>query len=497
MLMFNHPPTFEDDTIAAIATPPGRGGIGVVRLSGALALEITALLIHSSQAAPEDRRAAIGEFVDPETGQVLDRVLFTVFRKPHSYTGEDVVEISCHGAPLILNFLVECCLARGARAAEPGEFTMRAFLNGQLDLLQAEAVRDLIDSRTLFQARVAAQQMGGSVSARVRPAKEALVDLIAQLEAGIDFAEDDVPVSDWQAIAASLGRVRDGLAALSKSYGYGRVVREGLNLAITGRPNVGKSSLFNRLLDEERAIVTEIAGTTRDLISETANLAGVPARLVDTAGIRETPDQVEKIGVERSVQAAADADLRILVIDASEGWTQEDGRLLARIYPLGPILIACNKMDLPWRCSPQDLDRLVASQIEHYRGAEDDGALAVRSTSLDCETATSVKALETVWVSALTGAGVPELGEKILSLVAPGHGLDPGGEFITSFRHKEAIEAAVRSLARAGEGATHHVHHELLLVDLYDALHALDALTGTTTMDDVLGKIFSTFCVGK
>ncbi|MGH9376542.1 MAG: tRNA uridine-5-carboxymethylaminomethyl(34) synthesis GTPase MnmE [Terriglobia bacterium] len=497
MPAFNRPSTFEDETIVATATPPGRGGIGVVRLSGSRAVELAAAIIRLPQPVAEDRHATLGEFLDPKTRCILDQVLVTSFHKPRSYTGEDVVEISCHGAPVILNFLVECCVARGARAAEPGEFTLRAFLNGRLDLPQAEAVRDLIDSRTLFQARVAAQQMEGSVSARVRPAKEALIDLIARLEAGIDFAEDDVPVSDWEGIAAQIERVQNGLAHLAKSYEYGRIVREGLSLAITGRPNVGKSSLFNRLLNEERAIVTEIPGTTRDLVSETANLGGIPLRLVDTAGIRETSDRVEKIGVEKSLQAAADADLRILVVDVSEGWTAEDGRLFAKIYSLGPMVLACNKVDLPSRLSPQRLEGYISSQVEQRGSTDGYGASAGRVASPAGETAASAAPSETVWVSALTGAGVPELREKILSLAAPARDLDPGGEFITNLRHNQAIESAVKSLVSAGEAVARRVHHEMLLLDLYDALHALDGLTGSTTVDDLLGKIFSTFCVGK
>ncbi len=497
--MFNWPSTFDDETIVAIATPPGRGGIGVVRLSGSRALELAATLVRLPQPSPEDRRATRGEFLDTQTGRVLDQVLVTCFRKPRSYTGEDVVEISCHGAPVILNYLVECCVARGARAAEPGEFTLRAFLNGRLDLTQAEAVRDLIDSRTLFQARVAAQQMEGSMSARVRPTKEILVDLIARLEAGIDFAEDDVPVSVWEEIAARIESVQAGLATFAKTYEYGRIVREGFSLALAGRPNVGKSSLFNRLLNEDRAIVTEVPGTTRDLVSETASLGGVPLRLVDTAGIRQTSDRVEKIGVEKSLQAVADSDLRVLVIDASEGWTEEDSRLFAKIYPLGPTVVACNKADLPPRLAPEELAQKVSAHDEERSrdqrcdGFAPRGAAPVRSTAQ----AAPAIAVETAWVSALTGGGVPELREKILALAAPVRELAPEGEFITNLRHQQAIEAAVGSLAKAREAAGRRVPHEMLLLDLYDALHALDALTGATTVDDVLGKIFSTFCVGK
>ena len=275
------------ETIVAIATPPGRGGLGVVRLSGARAVEIATALIRFPQLPLETQRATLGEFAEPESGRVLDEVVVTCFRAPHSYTAEDVVEISCHGAPVILHSLVERCSERGARAAEPGEFTLRAFLNGRIDLTQAEAIRDLIEARTLYQARVAAQQMEGAVSSRLKPHKQVLLELIARLEAGIDFAEDDVPVSGWDEIVAGIGRIRSDLEKLVEGYAYGRIVREGLSLAIVGRPNVGKSSLFNRLLNEDRAIVTATPGTTRDLVSESASVGGIPLRFVDTAGSSE------------------------------------------------------------------------------------------------------------------------------------------------------------------------------------------------------------------
>jgi len=467
-----------DDTIVAIATPPGRGGIGVVRLSGSQSIQITGTLIHFPKLPLEPQRATLGDFRDPESGRSLDQVVVTCFRQPHSYTAEDVVEISCHGAPVILQHLVECCLARGARAAEPGEFTLRAFLNGRIDLTQAEAIRDLIESRTLYQARVAAQQMDGAVSARLKPHKHALLALIAQLEAGIDFAEDDVPVSGWQDIVERLETIRSDLDKLVEGYEYGRIVRQGLTLAIVGRPNVGKSSLFNRLLNQERAIVTAIPGTTRDLVAETASIGGIPLRFVDTAGIRDTADEVESIGVRKSWQAVADSDLRLLVVDASEGWTTEDERLFRRIRPLGASLVACNKSDLPSRLEMTELERVDCSRE------------ADRTPKPEPRT-------PAVWTSALTGEGIPELRDKILQVAAPARDLMPEGEFITNLRHQQLIRESLEALARARQATDQHVPHEMLLLDLYDALRPLDAITGATTVDDVLGIIFSTFCVGK
>jgi tRNA modification GTPase len=463
-----------EDTTVAIATPAGRGGIGVVRLSGDQAIDIVADLIHFPKLSLETQHATLGVFHDPRSGRALDEVVVTCFRRPHSYTAEDVVEISCHGSPVILKFLVECCLERGARAAEPGEFTLRAFLNGRIDLTQAEAIRDLIESRTLYQARVAAQQMEGAVSAHLKPHKKVLMDLIAKLEAGIDFAEDDVPVMEWAEILSRLDAIRSDLEKLVEGYEYGRIVREGLSLAIVGRPNVGKSSLFNRLLNEERAIVTATPGTTRDLVAESANVGGIPLRFVDTAGIREARDEAERIGVEKTWQAVADSDLRLLVVDASQAWSDEDTRLFQKVRPLGPLLGACNKSDLPPQISNADFAPLIVP-----------------------EAAGAALPMEIVWTSALTGDGLPHLREKILALAAPERDFGGEGEFITNLRHRQLIKNSLAALARARQAAEQEVPHEMLLLDLYEALRSLDTLTGATYVDDLLDIIFSTFCVGK
>src|ERR1035441_4335677 len=300
------------DTIVAIATPPGRAGLGIVRLSGAQARPIAARFLTPAEWRPW--QAHLAQLLDAQ-GQTIDQVVVTFFAAPRSYTAEDLVEIACHGSPIVLRHAVERALAGGARLAEPGEFTLRAFLNGRIDLPQAEAVRDLIDATTLYQARIAAQQVDGSVSRRVSPLKEPLVELIALLEAGIDFAEDDVSVAPAQEILRRLSPILEGARHLAGSFQYGGLVRQGLTLAIVGRPNVGKSSLFNRLLEQDRAIVTETPGTTRDLVSETASIGGIPVRLCDTAGIRQTAERVESLGIERSYQAMADADLTLVVLD--------------------------------------------------------------------------------------------------------------------------------------------------------------------------------------
>ncbi|HWJ48374.1 MAG TPA: tRNA uridine-5-carboxymethylaminomethyl(34) synthesis GTPase MnmE, partial [Candidatus Udaeobacter sp.] len=351
-----------EDTIVAIATPAGRGGIGVVRLAGPEAAKIAAPMLRLKHEL-EPRRAVFGELIEPRRAaaelrsagtdvasvptqsQRIDEVIVTYFAKPHSYTTDDIIEISAHGSPVVLRHIVELCVAAGARLAEPGEFTMRAFLNGRIDLTQAEAVRDLIESQTLYQAKVAAQQLDGALSHRLQPIKQKLVELIAVLEAGIDFAEDDVSVMPDQGILEHIAAIRKPLEELSASFAYGKIVHEGLTLAIVGRPNVGKSSLFNRLVERERAIVTATPGTTRDLVTETVAIGGIPVRLVDTAGIRQALDEAESIGIRKSMEALADADLVLVVFDASEELAKEDAELLTQAAQRAAIVVE-NKCDL-------------------------------------------------------------------------------------------------------------------------------------------------------
>jgi tRNA modification GTPase len=481
-----------EDTIVAVSTPAGRGGIGVVRMSGPNAIEIASRLITFPKLPLETQRATLGTFSSATSDGVLDHVVVTCFRAPHSYTTEDVVEISCHGSPVILRHLHECCVDAGARVAEPGEFTMRAFLKGRIDLTQAEAVRDLIESQTLYQARVAARQLEGSVSARLKPHKLMLLELIARLEAGIDFAEDDVSVIDWKEIVSRLDRSIAELQKLVAGFKYGRIVREGLTLAIVGRPNVGKSSLFNKLLNEERAIVTPIPGTTRDTVTETISVGGIPLRFVDTAGIRESQDHIEQMGVKRSFTAIADSDLRLMVVDASGPWTKEDTALLNRLLPLGSLLVAMNKSDLPSRISDVELgisttDAPSSLNAEVLNALVGDSNSAFRSNT----------PVDIVHTSAVTGEGISELRDKILALATPKHGTPAEGEMITNLRHWQLIETSLAGLAKARKAAEEKTHHEMLLIDLYDTLRPIDLITGATYADDVLDVIFKTFCVGK
>jgi tRNA modification GTPase len=405
----------------------------------------------------------------------IDEVVVTYFAKPHSYTTDDVIEISAHGAPVVLRHIVELCVAAGARLAEPGEFTMRAFLNGRIDLTQAEAVRDLIDSQTLYQAKVAAQQLEGSLSRRLQPIKQELVELIAVLEAGIDFAEDDVSVMADATILSHIAAVRAPLEQLSASFAYGKIVHEGLTLAIVGRPNVGKSSLFNRLVERERAIVTATPGTTRDLVSETVAIGGIPVKLVDTAGIRDALDEAESIGIQKSMEALADADLVLVVLDASQAETTEDGELL-RLAENRPAIVVGNKSDLGvW-------------EIPTLRQAQ--GRLSPNPRE---KWGTRVS----VCTSALTGSGIAELRAEILRHVGGDGGAQAESGFLTNVRHQGLIKDSLAALDAAKNAVAGKVPHEMLLMDLYNGLRPLDAITGATTADDILNLIFSTFCIGK
>ena len=398
--------------------------------------------------------------VHPRRNQRIDEVVVSYFAKPHSYTTDDVIEISAHGSPVVLRHIVELCVAAGARLAEPGEFTMRAFLNGRIDLTQAEAVRDLIDSQTLYQAKVAAQQLDGALSRRLQPIKRELVELIAVLEAGIDFAEDDVSVMPDATILDHIAAVEAPLLQLSASYAYGKIVHEGLTLAIVGRPNVGKSSLFNRLVERERAIVTATPGTTRDLVSETVAIGGIPVKLVDTAGIRDALDEAESLGIKKSMEALADADLVLIVVDASQARVAEDDDLLHHAAGR-PAIVVGNKNDLG-----------SSGQWSGLSGQK-------------------------VLTSAVTGEGIAELREEILRHIGGEAGAQAESGFLTNVRHQKLIQDSLSALTAAKTAVARKIPHEMLLLDLYNALRPLDAITGATTTDDILNLIFSTFCIGK
>ena len=465
------------DTIVAIATPPGRGGIGVVRLSGPLARSIVAPILRlASPLAPG--RARFAHLLDPtalngsEPPPVLDQAVVTFFAAPNSYTSEDVVEISLHGAPVLLEAVLRHSIAHGARLAAPGEFTQRAYLSGRLDLTAAEAVRDLIDASTLHQARVAAAQLGGSVSRAVAEPKAELVTLIATLEAGIDFAEDDIETLPAAGILAAIEPIFRPLRALAGTFVYGRILREGFTVALAGQPNAGKSSLFNRLLGRDRAIVTAQPGTTRDLIAEQVRFGGVPVELVDTAGLRDLSADVaheaERAGIERTRTTLAEAHHVLLVIDA------------ATLDPHGPTLAASDRETL--RTLEQRPVTLVFNKSD---------LLAAPTAATLANTLPNA-----LLVSTKTGAGLNHLTARLEASIA----IEKPSEdtaLITSLRQQAAIELALTHLSIATQGAAARMPHEILLLDLHSALGALDELTGITTAEAILQQIFSTFCIGK
>lgn len=456
-----------EDTIVAVATPPGRGGIAILRLSGPDALEIARACVQNGERLGEaPNRAVVTDLTDPaRPGEALDRGIATWFRGPKSYTGEDVVEIAIHGSPVIVDAGLGALLAAGARPATPGEFTLRAFLNGRLDLTQAEAVRDLVNAQTGHQARLAQRQLRGELSLRLLPLKERLLSLIVQLESTVEFVEDDIEPEGRSALSAELSAAAADLAALTSSYRLGRLVVDGFGVALVGRPNAGKSSLFNQLVRSERAIVTASPGTTRDLVSEPIDLEGIPVRLVDTAGLRETEDEVERIGVGRTRSAIADADVVLIVIDGIGDSGEAVGTLLDETDGAARVVVI-NKVDLG------DPDPALVATVEAV------GMVPIR-------------------VSALTGEGVEDVRREVVGVIGGGQALENTGFLVTNARHHELLVRASGGLASASGSLSAGFSEEIALVGLHESLRCLGELTGETVIDDILGRIFSTFCIGK
>lgn len=458
------------DTIAAIATPFGASGIGVIRVSGPDAFRVASKVISPKSGSDVTELPShtihLAEVIDPRSSELLDEALVAVFRGPHSYTGEDVVEISCHGGTVVLRRVLEAAFSAGARMAEPGEFTKRAFLNGRLDLAQAEAVNDLIRAKTDAAQRVALRQLDGHLSVRVREITSHLTTALAEIEASIDFP-DDVPEPDRaklvELVKAALAEAND----LLSSAGRGRIYREGARMVIAGRPNVGKSSLLNALLRESRAIVTPIPGTTRDVIEEGLDILGVPVVAADTAGLRETEDVVERIGVERARVSLDTADLVLYVVDLTQGATEEDLHLLRRLSPK-PAIIVLNKVDAAGEAESEARRRVSES-------VPDSPVLAV---------------------SVLSGEGLAEL-ESTISEMLVGKAVAVESPIISNLRHQESLEAAARSLESALDTLAGTEALDLASGDLMAARSSLGEITGETATDDIIERIFSEFCVGK
>lgn len=458
------------DTIAALATPQGRSGIGVIRLSGDRSLEIARKLAGEPGFDPTPRTARLKHLRDPETGEVIDEALITWFKAPHSFTGEDVVEISGHGSPVMLRQIIDLCLKFDARLAEPGEFSLRALANGRMNLAQAEAIRDLIDAQTTASARQAVRQMRGEFSNQLQPIKDDLLDVIVVLESALEFVEDDLPETQAASVRSRLLDIQTETGRIASTFRAGKLLREGLKVALVGRPNVGKSSLFNALLGHDRAIVTEIAGTTRDQLHEKFTINNIPIALIDTAGLRETTDTVESIGVERSRRTMADADLVVVMLDGSEELTLEDKEIAAGAHELNHLIVI-NKMD-----------KTSAAEIEAL-------ADSVRST-IDEQRTTIIP------ISAKTGEGLIDLQKAIIGPFAP-EDIESAGFLVSDARHYDLLIRAGSEVEKSLDLLEQRMSEEIILIGLHNSLRYLGQITGETTTEDMLTRIFSTFCIGK
>lgn len=451
-------------TIVAIATPPGYGGIGVIRLSGSQSVDFASRLLHKNKVFDfVPQHATLQHIVNPESDTPIDEAVITYFKAPHSFTGEDVIEISSHGSPVVLNEILRLLVGFGAVLADPGEFSMRAFLNQRLDLTQAEAIKDLIHAQTTYQARIAARQLRGELSLRLKPIKDGLIELIVHLESAVEFVEDDLDPVDVNLFLNRIEEFDRQLTRLVSSYGVGRLIRSGIKLALIGRPNVGKSSLFNSLLGKDRAIVTHLPGTTRDTLSESFSINGIPIDLVDTAGIRETEDFVEKIGVERTKSAISEADFVVAVLEVNSSISPEEIELFDQ-FPVDIFTI--NKVDLGGELSEETI---------HYLG--DRGA--------------------TLRVSALTGEGIDELKQLIHQQLISGNQRVDESAIITNERHYQALLETLNALRNAKQDLVSGFTEEVALANLHHALHNLGVITGETLIADIINQIFSTFCIGK
>ena len=451
-------------TIVALATPTGRSGIGVIRLSGRDALPITGKLVGDDKFGPAPRTANLRQLYDD--GVVIDEAIVTYFKAPHSFTGEDVVEISCHGSPVLLRQVIDICLAQDARMAEAGEFSLRALANGRMDLAEAEAIRDLIDAQTTASACQAIRQLRGELSNQLQPLKDTLLDVIVVLESALEFVEDDLPEMQSESVKQKLREIAKETGKLAATFKAGKLIRDGLRVAIVGRPNVGKSSLFNALLGSDRAIVTDIAGTTRDQIHERFTIGDIPISLIDTAGLRETTDTVESIGVERSRQTMADADIVIVMLDASEPVTDEDREIIGSAEGI-EYIIAFNKIDKVSK------DEVTSSKLE----------------------ISDLKS-EIVTLSAKTGEGLADL-EKAIIAPFSAQDVSVSGFLVTDARHHDLLVRARVEMEQSLEQLDKKMSEEIVLVGLHNALRFLGEITGETTTEDMLTRIFSTFCIGK
>jgi tRNA modification GTPase len=463
-----------DDTIAAISTPAGQGGIGIVRISGKDAIRIADTVFRAPTlkklSQSPSHRILYGHVIDGHQEDIIDEVLVSVMRGPRTYTKEDVVEINCHGGAVPVRSVLEAVLKNGARLAEPGEFTRRAFLNGRIDLAQAEAVLDVINSLTVQSQKSSLAQLRGSLSEKIESIRNETAELTALVEAHIDFPEEDIQSIDRDDMTQRAARIRQSLEKLIRGARYGMILREGLKTAIIGRPNVGKSSLLNALLDHDRAIVTEMPGTTRDVIEEYLNIEGLPLKIMDTAGIRSVEDIAEKEGVRRSLQSMEDADLVLLLLDGSEELHRTDKELMSKSENKKRIVVI-NKSDLPQKIIPPR-PPLKKGGWGDYRN-------------------------NLITISAKQGTGLEVLRKDIVKAALQGQKEPSSVEVVTNVRHVRALEKALASLDSFTDEADRKTSPEFLSVELGEALNAIGEIVGITTSDDILNRIFSNFCIGK
>lgn len=455
---------FESDTIAAISTPHGTGGIGIIRISGDEAFNIAARIFKSKNKFQDIKSHTInyGKIVDPSSGETIDEVLLSKMEKPNTFTREDVVEINCHGGIVVLKRVLELVIAEGARLAEPGEFTKRAFLNGRIDLSQAEAVIDLINSKTAESSKAAVMQLEGRLSEKLSNIRRSLIQLIASIEVTVDYPEHDIEEITAQQVNNELGGIISKLEELAKSFERGKVIREGISAVIVGRPNVGKSSLLNELSGKNRAIVTDIPGTTRDIIEEYVNINGIPMRILDTAGIRETKDVVEKIGVDRAQREIENADLVIMMLDARTGMEESDAAIYNKVKDKKNIIIL-NKVDLVDEVNEDSLP----------------------------------EGVNIVKMSLKNGIGIDKLEDEITNLFFKGEIVSNDEVLLTNVRHKHLIDMAIRSIKDARNAYENAMPIDMMTIDIKNAAEYIGQITGESVSEDVVHEIFSRFCLGK
>lgn len=456
-----------EDTIAAISTPYGTGGIGIIRISGDRAFEIAKTIFKGKKNFDEIKSHTInyGKIIDPVKNETIDEVLVTKMKKPNTFTREDVVEINCHGGIVVLKKILDLVLRQGARAAEPGEFTKRAFLNGRIDLSQAEAVIDIINSKTEESSKAAVNQLEGKLSSKIKALRKRLIEILAHIEAVVDYPEEDIEEITGEKVYNEIKEIKENLKKITDNFERGRILREGIDAVIVGRPNVGKSSLLNELTGKNRAIVTDIPGTTRDIIEEYININDIPVRIVDTAGIRETEDAVEIIGVEKTHKALEEAELVIMMVDAEKGFTPEDSAILEKVANK-KLIILINKID--------------KSNEENIKNIEK-----------------NLEGMNYIRTSIREEIGIDKIGKMITKLFTKGEINLNSQIILTNIRHKNLIDRAILSIDDAMGAYENKMPLDLMTIDITNAADFLGQITGESVKEDVINEIFSRFCLGK